>query len=328
MAHADERSSRLLILLPVYSDWEPLSMLIGMLDEQLSSHRLRASLVVVDDGSPERPGNLTGDALRSIDSIHLLTLRRNLGHPRAIAAGLSYIHDHLPCDAVVVMDADGEDAPADVPRLFEKCREENFQKIIFAKRVKRSEGIPFAAFYAIFKALYRVMTGTNMRVGNFSIIPFDLLRRLVVVSEIWNHYAGGLMKARLPVAMVETARAKRLAGRSQMNFVGLVVHGMSAIALNGDLLGVRMLIATSILVLAAVVTITFAVVIRLTTHVAFPHWAAYAVVLSLILITQAVGLSLFFIFLILGARSHLDTIPQRDYLYFVLSADSIDVHSR
>jgi hypothetical protein len=38
------------------------------------------------------------------------------------------------------MDGDGEDTPAEAKRLIEKCIAENFSKLIFARRSKRSEG--------------------------------------------------------------------------------------------------------------------------------------------------------------------------------------------
>jgi hypothetical protein len=311
---------RILILIPVYEDWEALHTVIERLDEELTRHELRASIVLVDDASSSVPEEIVPHHLRAIESVRLVTLRRNLGHQRAIAVGLAYAHEHLACDVVVVMDADGEDDPADVPRLIAECAAGNFQRIMFARRAKRSEGVRFIAFYVLFKALYRLMTGADMRVGNFSVMPFAILRRVIAVSEIWNHYAGGVMKARIPFATIDTRRGRRLAGKPQMNFVSLVTHGLSAIAVHGDVLGVRMLIGTSMLVVFAAMAIIAAVAIRLGTHLAIPGWATYVVAFAVLMIMQAISLSLFFIFIILGGRSHLDMIPQRDHVYFILES--------
>jgi polyisoprenyl-phosphate glycosyltransferase len=321
----DADSGALRILIPVYGDWDSLRILIEKLDEQLSTHALRARLLIVDDGSPEQRRDLVRGSLAAIDEIRILTLHRNLGHQRAIAVGLAYVQDHLPCQAVVVMDADGEDDPADVPRLVAKCIDEGGTRIVFARRGRRSEGVRFVFFYVLFKTAYRLLTGMDMRVGNFSVIPFSILQRLVVVSEIWNHYVSGTMKARLPWTTIETARAKRLAGRTQMNFVALATHGLSAIAVNGDVLGVRMLIATSALVVLAIVTMLTAVVIRFTTDLAIPGWATSVVAFSGLAIMQAIALSFSFIFLILGARTQLSTIPKRDYSYFVAGCEPIEL---
>ena len=93
-----------------------------------------------------------------------------------------------------------------------------------------------------------LLTGIPVRVGNFSVIPAAQLRRLVVVSELWNHYAAAVFKARTPKATVPTARAPRLAGRSRMNFVDLVTHGLSALSVHSELIGVRLLVVAAVLI--------------------------------------------------------------------------------
>jgi glycosyltransferase involved in cell wall biosynthesis len=311
---------RTLIVIPVFNDWESLRLLIARLDDSLSAASMRASLLVVDDGSTLAAGSLVSHPASAIDEVRLLTLRRNVGHQRAIAIGLAYAHENLACDEVVVMDADGEDDPADVPRLVAQSRAEASPHIVFARRTKRSEGIAFVASYWLFRTLYRLMTGLDIRVGNFSVIPFALLRRLVVVSEIWSHYVSGIMKARLPFTTIDAARGKRLAGEPQMNYVALVTHGLSAMAVNGDVLGVRMLMATSFIVVCAFVLMTVAIAIKLGTNLAFPNWATSVVSFYVLTILQAIGLSLFFVFLILQGRSQLDMIPQRDHVWFVLDS--------
>jgi glycosyltransferase involved in cell wall biosynthesis len=104
---------QILMLIPVYQDWEALQTVIERLDEELTRHELRASLVLLDDASPTVPEVVIRKPLGAVDSVRLVTLRRNLGHQRAIAVGLAYVHEHITCDVIVVMDADGEDAPAD-----------------------------------------------------------------------------------------------------------------------------------------------------------------------------------------------------------------------
>ena len=43
----------------------------------------------------------------------MLHLRRNLGHQRAIAIGLSHLHEQDRYARIVIMDGDGEDAESD-----------------------------------------------------------------------------------------------------------------------------------------------------------------------------------------------------------------------
>ena len=102
-----------------------------------------------------------------------------------------------------------------------------------------------------------------------------------------------------------------------MNYVQLVVHGLSAISIYGDVIGVRALMATVMLAAISVVLIVIAIVIRSATDLAIPGWATYVVGLLFILL-QSVTISFSFVFLILNGRNNYSFLPQRDYQYFVL----------
>jgi glycosyltransferase involved in cell wall biosynthesis len=313
-------SAPFIILIPVYNDWAALELLFDALDSALAQGNLTAEILAVDDGSTSPYKETLGDRPRfsAIQGIEILELARNLGHQRAIAVGLAYIEDNKACEAVVVMDADGEDDPKDVPNLIRAYEDEERGKVVFARRARRSESWAFKVCYSLYRAIYYMLSGSKVRVGNFSIIPYELLRRLVVVSEIWNHYAAGILKAKIPYTEVPTNRSRRLVGRSRMSFVSLVMHGLGAISVHGDVVGVRALIATVLLILFSAVAISIVVVIRATTDLAIPGWASTLTTSFFIILMQAVMVALLFSFMILGSRSSSGFLPRRDYLYFVL----------
>jgi glycosyltransferase involved in cell wall biosynthesis len=223
------------ILIPVFDDWASLSLLLPQIDEELAKNSRNASVILVDDGSVQPSSNLTVTRdFSSITSIDVLSLTRNIGHQRALAIGLSYVAMQRPCRAVIVMDADGEDLPSDIPRLLMAFEADGANRIVFAKRTRRSEGFAFTLFYRLYRLAHRLMTGIRVEVGNFSVIPYASLRKLAVVSEMWNHYAAAVVHAKFPTLLVPTVRGTRLAGRSTMNFVSLVGHGLSAMSVFSD----------------------------------------------------------------------------------------------
>jgi hypothetical protein len=309
-----------LVLLPVYNDWVAFGILLGHLDEALAAAGLTARVLAVDDGSLTRPDPepCGGRPFRALRRVEVLELRRNLGHQRAIAVGLAYAEGRDPCDVVVVMDSDGEDDPRDVPRLLDRCRAEGWRAIVFAERTRRSESLTFRVGYAAFKAVHYLLTGVRVRVGNFSAVPRARLASLVVVSELWNHYAAAAFKSRQPYCTVPTRRAKRYHGRSSMNYVSLVGHGLSAISVFGDVVGVRLLVLTLPMIALTVVGIAVTVYLRTLTPLAIPGWATTAVGVLAILLSQSVMFALVFCFMVLGGRSGSDFLPQRDYPHFIL----------
>lgn len=308
-----------LIIMPVFNDWGSLDPLLRQLGEELSRKNLAVEILLVDDGSTIKPPSAFGsDGYERIGKIEILRLRRNLGHQRAIAIALAHIEEKMACQAVVVMDADGEDKPEDAVRLIEEYQRGDRESVIFAQRTKRSEGLLFRLSYFIYQRLYKALTGQEIRIGNFSIIPGQLLTRIVVVSEIWNHYSSGILKAKIPHRYIPTDRSNRLAGSSRMNYVQLVVHGLSAISIYGDVIGVRALMATLMLAIISVALIIIAIVVRSATDLAIPGWATYVVGLSFIILLQSITISFSFVFLVLNGRNNYSFLPQRDYHYFVL----------
>src|ERR1044072_5334449 len=96
--------SKLTIFIPVYNAWRARSWLLPILDRELKGGNLNADIVLVDDGSTvAAPEDLVSARFEAINAIEVLSLRRNLGHQRALAAALSYIEANQPSCSVVVM---------------------------------------------------------------------------------------------------------------------------------------------------------------------------------------------------------------------------------
>jgi hypothetical protein len=214
---------------------------------------------------------------------------------------------------VVVMDGDGEDSPLDVPRLLDSLEEGGCHHVVFAARARRAEGILYWSFYQLYKFAHRLLTGIPVRVGNFSAIPPDRLAQLVVTSELWNHYAAAVFHARLPVHTIPADRARRLSGHSKMSFIALVRHGMSAMSVFGDVVGVRLLAASSGLVALVLLSLLGAI----GSGDALAGWLLPLLGLALVLALQIGTICALFVFGTLQARSGVAFLPARDYRWFV-----------
>ena len=315
---------RLIILIPVYDDWESARQLLKKLDDMLNGQPAKAQVLFLDDCSPTpAPPDLVDSKLTNLTSVESLRLRRNLGHQRAIAIGLSFIHAERNCDALLIMDADGEDKPEDVPRLIERFLAEGGGKVIFAERMRRSDSWTFRLFYLLYRWGHRILTGIPVRVGNFSIIPATHIATLVVVSDTWNHYVASVFKSRIPHQMLPASRGKRLAGESKMNFVALVLHGLSAISVFAEIVGARLTLAIVGAVVVLILLLLAVLLIRLGTDWAIPGWATTAGGLLLVIVLQMLTVALGLTLLVLFNRNNLSFLPLRDYHYFVGSIQKL-----
>lgn len=309
-------AARVVVLIPIFNDWVAAAAVLARLDAAISGSGHDVEVLLVDDGSLVPHGQaFQGLDLKGLKALSVLQLRRNLGHQRAIAVGLAYVQENLQPRAVVVMDGDGEDDPADVPRLLEHAQSTG--KLVFAARARRSEGLVFQLGYRVYQLLHWLLTGYRVRVGNFSAIPAATLQRLVVVSELWNHYAAAVFNARIEYATLPATRRPRLAGRSHMNFTALVVHGLSALSVYSQIIGVRLMIAAVVLCLVLSGGLAAAAIWQMSAPSDRTYWPLMVVLVLLVLLLQALSAGIVFVLLVLAGRQAASFIPLRDYHWFV-----------
>jgi polyisoprenyl-phosphate glycosyltransferase len=319
--------NQILIVIPVFNDWAAVRVLLSSLDELIGQNQMSASVLLVDDGSNVH-WQESGVSLVAIQCVEILRLRRNLGHQRAICVGLVYAHTHFPESNVIIMDGDGEDKPSDIPALMTTFAAGDCRSIVFAKRQRRSESLTFRAGYAAYRYVHRALTGHSVRFGNFSVLSPEHVSRLVVTSQTWNHYAAAVLVSHMPYQMVPTDRGKRLNGKSSMNTLALMVHGLSAVSVYSDIVSVRLLIAMFLVSLFCSFGIAGVVLVRLASSLAVSAWATYITGLLVIVLLQTITVSLFFVFDILGDRSRPEFIPLRDCPLFVASTCPVFVRSK
>lgn len=302
---------RLLIVTPVFNDWESLARLVADIEIQMAQSHCPVELLVVDDCSSEA----APDCLRStgiVSRIEMLKLSVNVGHQRAIAVGLVYASRRTDVSAVAVMDSDGEDRPQELEALTHALwLAPDFVHV--AQRSKRSESWTFRAFYWLYGRLFKLLTGASISFGNFSILPFRYLRRITVEPSIWNHYAATMIKSKIPIRYVPTVRGVRYAGQSKMNFVNLVLHGLGAISVFTENVFVRVLLFSSFVLVCALLGGAAVLAIRMFTELAFPNWATTVLGFAALISLQAVMTPIMIAFLLLNNRSAIQPAP-RDHV--------------
>jgi len=310
---------KLHVLMPVLDDWESAVQLVHRLDATDYGQESPLHVVLINDGSskllPKDAFQGTFSRLRGVDVLHL---KRNLGHQRAISVGFVELRERLaPDDLVVVMDSDGEDRPDDVVRLIRAFDEHGGEDVIFAGREKRCESLRFRFFYGVYRALFRSLTGQMIRYGNYSVLSPGHIAKLILYPETWLNYPAAVTRSRLPFLIVPTERGRRYAGKSQMNFTSLLIHGFSSLAVFNEVIGVRLIYIVGILTTLISCGILATFYIRWFTNAAIPGWATMTTGVLLILLIQALSMGMTFIFTILGSRMHSMFIPGRDVAPFV-----------
>jgi glycosyltransferase involved in cell wall biosynthesis len=108
------------IVIPVYNEEESLPILHQAIHTAMADLTIPWEVVLVDDGSrDESTGIMQQLAEDDPDHTRAVVLRRNFGQTAAIAAGI----DHAVGDVIVLMDADLQNDPADIPTMLSKLEE-------------------------------------------------------------------------------------------------------------------------------------------------------------------------------------------------------------
>ncbi len=306
------------IVTPVLDDWTSFATLVTEISSRFSGDEVAFHVCALDDGSiaPLDGNRLSLPADSCIANIEVIRLAANLGHQRAIAVGLCAIAERDDIDAVLVMDSDGEDRPTDIAALIAESRRQPDQ-VVFARRAKRSEGLAFRLSYFIYRHLFHALTGQAISFGNFVLLPKAAVERLVHMPELWNNLAATIMRSRLSYISVPTERGARYAGRSQMSPARLVVHGLSAISVYGDVVFVRILMATAVIALLSVIGIVGITAVRFASNLAIPGWATAAAGNLLIVLLQTVVIMVATTLTMLAGRSARPIVPVVDSKLFI-----------
>ena len=315
---------RLALVTPVFDDWESFALLVREIDGVYAKADFSVRVFAVDDGSTVSfdGGSIALAPDGCIIGIEVIHLAINVGHQRAIAIGLADLAERDDIDAVVVMDCDGEDRPADILALVTTARA-NSDCVVLAKRAKRTESATFRVFYALFKAFFRILTGETVDFGNFSLIPMAGVRRLVHMGDLWNNLPISIMRSRLAFLRVPTARGRRYAGESKMNFMALVIHGMSAMSVFTEVIFVRLLVGSILVAGVTLVGIVIATLIRLTTDLAIPGWATTVVGMLVVVLVQIISLVAVTALMVLAGRRSRPMIPRLEAGYLIAGIDRV-----
>ncbi len=108
------------LVIPVFNEQDNLPLLFESIYRTMNSLGRSWEAVLVDDGSEDKSFSILKEfAAKDPEHIRVVSFRRNYGQTAAIAAGLDYSQG----DIIVLLDADMQNDPSDIPMLLAKLDE-------------------------------------------------------------------------------------------------------------------------------------------------------------------------------------------------------------
>jgi len=220
--------NKIIILIPVYNDWQSVFKLIKDINSQVSTLSVEFSIIIINDASIENKPDFSPD-LNNLKSVQIINMKENKGHARCIASGLKYIYEKKEFDYVIPMDGDGEDRPEEIKDFIE-LTDQSEDKSIVGERIKRSESLFFKICYLFHKFLTLAFTGQSIRFGNFTCLSKITVEKMINEKATWNSFSGSLKKVEKDLLSIPSIRGTRYFGPSKMSFFNLLKHSLSIIS--------------------------------------------------------------------------------------------------
>jgi glycosyltransferase involved in cell wall biosynthesis len=116
---SSQRKKKLSVIVPVFNEEGNIDILVDKLMSVLGRINCPFEVIIVNDGSTDRSGDLLTDAAMKYSEIKVINFRYNAGQTAALMAGI----DHASGDIVVTIDADLQNDPEDIPGLLRELEE-------------------------------------------------------------------------------------------------------------------------------------------------------------------------------------------------------------
>jgi dolichol-phosphate mannosyltransferase len=221
-------SVSLSLVIPLYNEEENVLPLVEQLNVALAGWSGSVEMLLVDDGSTDRTLDLLRRAQEADPRVRIIHFRRNLGQTAAIAAGFFLARGI----AVVTLDGDLQNDPAEIPRLVEMLKDWD---AVCGIRIHREDGWWKRLSSRIGNGFRNWLTGDNIVDTGCTLKAYrgDCLRGLDLYHGM-HRFLPTLVKMRgYRVTQVPVRHRPRLHGTTKYATWGRLVKGL------GDVLAVR-----------------------------------------------------------------------------------------
>ena len=201
------------VVVPLYNERDNLAPLHDELTRVLDAAGGSYEILFIDDGSTDGSTDVLRAIKRADARVRVIRLARNSGQTAALACGLR----HATGEVVVAMDGDGENDPADIPRMLAKLAEG--YDLVSGWRTERWAGARFSRRLPSVAAnrLISWMTGVRLHDYGCTLKAYrrDLAQSLMLYGEMHRFVPAIAAEQGARIAEIEVNFRPRRSGSSK-----------------------------------------------------------------------------------------------------------------
>jgi glycosyltransferase involved in cell wall biosynthesis len=278
------------IIIPAYNEEKSLSSLFDRLENLVeNNHDYIFEFLFINDGSKDKTLSILQQIASENPHISYLNFSRNFGKEIAVAAGL----DHADGDAVVIMDADGQEPPELIPEMI-KWWEKGYDDVYARRESRHNVGwftrLTSWGYYRTLKSMTRIPiqvdTGDFRLFSHRSVLALREFREAERQNKALFSWIGYKKKE------VTFKQGERKAGESKWNFwkrLNLAVDGFTSFTI------APLRIATFCGALMAFVAFIYIIVVLIQAAIGLPRTGGFNTLLIIVLFlggVQLIGLGI------------------------------------
>lgn len=207
----NSKKTDLSVLIPLYNERDNLQPLFGKIKGVLESLRASWEVVFVDDGSTDGSFEVLKEIRAASPRVKVIRFRRNFGKSAALDAGFKAVRG----ERLVVMDADLQDVPEEIPALLEKL-EEGFD-LVSGWRVERRDRSVKRYTSRVFNGVTSALTGIKLHDFNCGLKAFrrQVVKDLSLYGELHRYIPVLAYWKGFRVAEIKVRHRPRVSGESK-----------------------------------------------------------------------------------------------------------------
>ena len=198
------------VVIPEYCGAKMVHELVSRLKNSISKISEDFEIILVNDASPDNAWQEIERECSDDKRVKGLDLSRNFGQHCAITAGLHFAKGEW----VVVMDCDLQDAPEEIPTLYNKAMEG--WDIVLVRRINKKFKFWKRFTSTLFHKTFNLLAGINTEsgVGNFSMYNRKVIEEFNKMPE-YSRSLGSLVRyLGFKKTIVDIEHSERLEGKS------------------------------------------------------------------------------------------------------------------
>ena len=217
------------VIVPCYNEeenvpyfYEELMKLTPFFEEK----KLDLELIYVDDGSKDGTVSEVKKLNEKDDRVKLVSFSRNFGKEAAIYAGFSKSKG----DYVVMMDADLQDPPSLLPKMF-RYIEEGYDSVATRRVSRKGEPVIRSFFARMFYKLINKISKTDIVDGarDYRLMTRQVVDAILSIGE-YNRFSKGIFGwVGFNTKWVEYENVERTKGETKWSFWGLFLYSIEGI---------------------------------------------------------------------------------------------------